>query len=124
MGSLLSDSDDCPRMRMRDPEPTAPEEMTCTPAARPEISSPVVEIGVSAIFDVTSIDATVFEISALLCTPVTVVTTAARENGAGASATSNETLAPAATVTLERMAAYPMRVTWRSTAPGLTPRIV
>jgi len=30
---------------MRDPEPTAPEEMTWTPAARPEISSPVVEIG-------------------------------------------------------------------------------
>src|SRR5438046_2439222 len=78
-GSLLRESDDCPRMRMRDPAPTAPDEITCTPAARPEISSPVLVIGASMIFDETSIDATVFEISALLCTPVTVVTTAASE---------------------------------------------
>ena len=43
---------------------------------------PVVVIGASAIFAATSIGATVFEISALLWAPVTVVTTAARENGA------------------------------------------
>ena len=39
-GALPSESDDWPRMRMREPPPAAPAETICTPAAWPESSWP------------------------------------------------------------------------------------
>ena len=85
MGSLLSESDDGPRIRTRDPAPTAPEESTCTPAARPESSSPVDAIAASAHLRRYVDRRDGIRISAFICVPVTVVTTSASEKAAWAS---------------------------------------
>jgi hypothetical protein len=88
MGSLLSEKEFCPRMRIREPVPVAPVDMTCTPAARPERSDPMFEIGSCCSCVATAIWVVEFASSTLRWSPVAVVTTALRENTAAPSATS------------------------------------
>jgi hypothetical protein len=99
-GSLVSESEDWPRMRTRDPLPVAPPLTTCTPAARPESTLPMLATGSSATFSDRLICAVVFASSTLRCWPVTVVTTAESEKAAEARVTFCVAVAPAATTTV------------------------
>ena len=76
-GSLESDADDSPRMRMRAPPPTVPfDAIIVTPAVRPFSTSCMEVIGCSSTSLEASILAMEFPSSRVSVCPVAVVTTA------------------------------------------------
>jgi hypothetical protein len=100
IGSLVSESDAWPRMRMREPEPVAPPLTTCTPAARPLSSWPMLDTGASAMRAATGIVATALATSTRRWAPVAVTTTSESARVVCVSATSAVAVCPAVRVTV------------------------
>ena len=101
IGSLLSDTELEPRMRMREPEPVVPPDVaTATPAARPLMRLEKFGTAASSPRSGTSMTAGALPSSRRSCvSPVAVVTTPSRRAARWARAKSAVAAAPAATVT-------------------------
>ena len=111
IGSLFKLIELIPRIRMRAPVPVCVPLVTVTPAARELSRSFRLPSGADSVTLAASMLAVALPISTRRCSPVAVVTTAARFTAAVASGTFRVAVCPAAMVMGLACSVYPTRST-------------
>jgi hypothetical protein len=124
IGSLFKLTEFMPRIRIRAPVPVCVPLVTVTPAARELSRSLRLPSGALSTTFAASMLAVAFPISTRRCSPVAVVTTAARLTAAAVSATSSDALPPAVIVIGFDCSVYPTRRMRTVYWPGLIARSV